>query len=366
MSGTLIKLMAFPLIAPADSDGQTYRGFLSVHVHLSDPTHKLPLAVYGEPALQKLLLGKEELLQKRIGRCEDISVLLTDLKEILETCSTYPSPAHISAERYTTLFNEIDKLGFGTVKNMGDTMEHITFEYRDTSERTYEIEASIPADYPLSAPLIKVDLPQPPSALTTTSLTDHIHHIHSLIHQYQDYFNCMDEIDTYGQILDPDHPRGVDTWRRIALTHHCSVHIEIQPDTPRYLPRVRFFGAEKRTTHLWSQWQKATSSWCNEDTPWKNLKCILSDVLIDQVQKEQGQGEDVECGICYAYKLDHTVQETPDTICVNDLCNRGFHPTCLYEWLRSNPNSTRSFNVLFGQCPYCSEFYTSIQHESMT
>jgi hypothetical protein len=38
---------------------------------------------------------------------------------------------------------------------------------------------------------------------------------------------------------------------------------------------------------------------------------------------------DVECGICYAYKLNDTT--IPDIICTNQSCIRGFHYQCLYE-----------------------------------
>lgn len=38
---------------------------------------------------------------------------------------------------------------------------------------------------------------------------------------------------------------------------------------------------------------------------------------------------DLECGICYSYKLDHG--ELPEVICSNSSCNRGFHSLCLYE-----------------------------------
>jgi hypothetical protein len=38
---------------------------------------------------------------------------------------------------------------------------------------------------------------------------------------------------------------------------------------------------------------------------------------------------DIECGICYSYKLNNS--DTPDIICSNISCSRGFHYQCLYE-----------------------------------
>jgi hypothetical protein len=41
---------------------------------------------------------------------------------------------------------------------------------------------------------------------------------------------------------------------------------------------------------------------------------------------------DIECGICYSYKLNNT--SIPDVICSNESCSRGFHHPCLYEVIK--------------------------------
>lgn len=118
-----------------------------------------------------------------------------------------------------------------------------------------------------------------------------------------------------------------------------------------------------------------------DDTPYTNLKRLLGQELVPKAGadgKSQDTQSDIECGICYAYKILHPKHshQVPDAVCANYQCNRGFHPYCLYEvwitiqqklvttrthhtallqWLRSNPTTTRSFNVLFGNCPYCNE-----------
>ncbi|OAD77547.1 hypothetical protein PHYBLDRAFT_141427 [Phycomyces blakesleeanus NRRL 1555(-)] len=336
--------MAFPLIAPVDSEGKVYRGFLSIHnvdysieIHLPDRLHKQNLAIFGEPTLQSLVKDKEDLIQKKIGQCEDINLLLTDLKEILETQAAVNTTTNFSAERYVVLLNELDILGFDVVKDMSDIMDQITFE--DQSNRTHQIRAHIPTDYPLTAPTLTIDLPCSPPALLSTSLSDHIHHIYSLVSNYKDFFDCMDELDVHCRILDPDNPRTGDSWRRVALSHHCSVHIDINPDAPRDIPRARFFGAEKRSGELRIAWQQGSHAWDTSQTLFVNMKQILKDALVDLTKpQEESNHNEVECGICYAYKLDQSVQETPD-------------------WLRSSPASTRSFNVLFGKCPYCGEWF---------
>lgn len=59
-----------------------------------------------------------------------------------------------------------------------------------------------------------------------------------------------------------------------------------------------------------------------------NLLTIFQLVPNDkQEQEDYTNASDIECAICYSYKLENG--ETPETIC--KLCNRGFHSTCLYQ-----------------------------------
>ncbi|EPQ19159.1 E3 ubiquitin-protein ligase FANCL, partial [Myotis brandtii] len=60
----------------------------------------------------------------------------------------------------------------------------------------------------------------------------------------------------------------------------------------------------------------------------------------------------MDCGICYAYQLDGAI---PDQVCDYSQCGQPFHQICLYEWLRGLQTSRQSFNILFGECPYCSK-----------
>ncbi|CAN0864986.1 E3 ubiquitin-protein ligase FANCL [Linum grandiflorum] len=44
-----------------------------------------------------------------------------------------------------------------------------------------------------------------------------------------------------------------------------------------------------------------------------------------------------------------------DYTCENTNCSRAFHSVCLGDWLRSITTTRQSFDVLFGNCPYCSD-----------
>lgn len=72
----------------------------------------------------------------------------------------------------------------------------------------------------------------------------------------------MEELDNETRILDPEKPQRRDTWRRIALLNHCSLHVEIDPMHPRSnFQSLRFFGNEKRVGKLWEMWQKVNQEW---------------------------------------------------------------------------------------------------------
>ena len=43
--------------------------------------------------------------------------------------------------------------------------------------------------------------------------------------------------------------------------------------------------------------------------------------------------------------------QLPDFIC--NTCGQAFHQLCVSDWLQSVPSTRRSFNMLFGSCPYC-------------
>ena len=40
-------------------------------------------------------------------------------------------------------------------------------------------------------------------------------------------------------------------------------------------------------------------------------------------------------------------------ICADQRCGQGYHHECLMEWIKSVLGAKQSFNVMFGECPYC-------------
>ncbi|KAI8087998.1 WD-repeat region-domain-containing protein [Gilbertella persicaria] len=249
---------------------------------------------------------------------------LTELKEIIEpSLQTNHGVFRYVHDRSTFIFNELVKIGFDRVHHIDQDMTKLTFSTIDAALRTHLITFSLPAQYPLVPPrLTGYHLPVSMDITSCSHLQDMLNQHQSLINQYQPLFDCMDDLDQHMRILEPDHPTRTDCWRRIALGHHCSLEIELNPDMPRQnKPKVRFFGNANRVHELKQLWHAKT--W-HQDQPIHTNLLDLCQVTGDQ---SESSVNDVECGICYAYKLNGT--DTPDIICA--LCNRGFHDECLYQ-----------------------------------
>ncbi|CEI97836.1 hypothetical protein RMCBS344292_11961 [Rhizopus microsporus] len=219
----------------------------------------------------------------------------------------------------------------------------IIIRRRDMSDREHELKVILPSNYPFTAPHIIADTPVPiQSSLSLTtivrqhqtiidqsslSLTTIVRQHQTIIGQHQDLFNCLDDLDRHMRILEPEHPKRSELWRKIALSHHCSLYLEIvDPLLPFNKPQIRLFGSESRVENLRRVWDQA--KW-NKSLPLHtNLLTIFQLVPNDkQEQEDYTNASDIECAICYSYKLENG--ETPETIC--KLCNRGFHSTCLYQ-----------------------------------
>ena len=81
-----------------------------------------------------------------------------------------------------------------------------------------------------------------------------------------------------------------------------------------------------------------------------NLEFILGMAFMSPAEVDV-ETFSVECGICYTYKLDGKI---PEKVCDDRRCGRPFHQSCLIEWIRALPETRQSFDMLFGECPYCS------------
>ena len=181
------------------------------------------------------------------------------------------------------------------------------------------------------------------------------------------------------------------THRRVAVAPHASILIEhLDPAAPYAVPTsVRFLGKDSIVAPLRARFSRTLQqTWdtSGKSTLRQNLENILGCTLPCPSDSKKSSspsaatttaetGDDrfgftADCAICYSYRLTEQTanfassssstdssgkQSIPDVVCSNTRCSRSFHRSCLSEWLRGLPNASRSFETLFGHCPYCFE-----------
>ncbi|KAI7869845.1 Fanconi anemia complex, subunit FancL, WD-repeat containing domain protein [Mucor mucedo] len=227
---------------------------------------------------------------------------LTELKEILEsvplekTVKTF----NYSSGRYTSIYAELTRIGFDRIHSMSDTMNEIVFVTRDKGEREHLLRVSLSNEYPFVPAQISSDLPKEmtPKPYLYQVLEEH----ESIINKYQPLFDSLDDLDKHMRIIEPEHPKRNDLWRRIALGHHCSFHIQLDPDYQNTKPGlIRFFGSSNRVQDLKAKWK--SYAWNKQESLSVNL---LNSFQIESsnTNNDYTNTSDIECGICYSYKLD--------------------------------------------------------------
>jgi E3 ubiquitin-protein ligase FANCL len=87
--------------------------------------------------------------------------------------------------------------------------------------------------------------------------------VKELINEHTLLFDELENLDNHAFILDPTHPKREHTYRRLALGHHCSLHIDItNPKNPRSDPPVmQLYGSESRIANWRDAMDRNLGSW---------------------------------------------------------------------------------------------------------
>ncbi len=258
---------------------------------------------------------------------------------------------------YDRLIREMDLVGWDRLVHIDNAMSSLELCLRDAADRPHSLLVGLPLDYPESAPTCSANLPIELTLRWNSGccLGDAVDQVERQLELYQDFWDVMDDWDTNTWVLEPDYPSRSATFRRIAIGSHCSLHVSIKPLRPRAVCECRFLGSDARVNPIRQQLNARLHLWDRKLTPRHNLETIL-DLEFPSPRTSEKKDFSLECGICYAYKLEGAF---PDRVCENARCGRPFHRACLYEWLKSLPSSRQSFNTVFGVCPYCSTAITS-------
>uniref|UniRef100_A0A452RST8 FA complementation group L n=1 Tax=Ursus americanus TaxID=9643 RepID=A0A452RST8_URSAM len=324
-----------PLLLPQNRAKTVYEGFISVQgcdfhlrVVLPEDLQMKNARLLCSWQLRAILNGYHQIVQQRMQHSPDLMSFMMELKMILEValknrqeCYAPPPPPQF----YSSLIEEIGTLGWDKLVYVDTCLSTIKLKAEDASGRKHLITLKLKAKYPAESPDCFVDFPVSFSVSWTpqSSLVSIYGQFLAALESLKAFWDVMDEIDEKTWVLEPEKPTRSATARRIALV-------------------VKPLGIKlSRNIHLWDP----------ENSLLQNLKDVLEIDFPARANLEKSDFS-MDCGICYAYQLDGAI---PDQVCDNSQCGQPFHQICLYEWLRGLLTSRQSFNIIFGECPYCSK-----------
>ncbi|KAL0450124.1 UNVERIFIED_CONTAM: E3 ubiquitin-protein ligase FANCL [Sesamum latifolium] len=236
------------------------------------------------------------------------------------------------------IYSEVEEVGWEHLVKMGEDLTFLSFRVMDTKGRVHILEITLDETYPSCPPSVSADVPYNFSLewSSHSKLRDVVQQFQKHVDKLQDFWSTLDDIDRSFWVTDPKHSHYAMSYRQIKLGSDCSIILSINANDPLSLPEAK------------------------EKSFPENLARVF-DTQLPQPPHVQKNEEQVECGICYAQylpiddELGAKSGSATDYTCENGNCNRAFHSVCLGDWLRSITTTRQSFDVLFGNCPYCSD-----------
>ncbi|XP_016740868.1 E3 ubiquitin-protein ligase FANCL isoform X1 [Gossypium hirsutum] len=274
-----------------------------------------------------------------------------------------------SSSFYSTVYSEIEEVGWDHLVRAGGDLSFLIFRVLDMKGRVHVMEIQLDKAYPRVPPMVSADVPYIFNLKWSMNsrLKNLVQQFEKHLEKLQGFWSTLDEIDRSLQIVDSKQASRAIPSRQIhvGLTiwysgNDCFIILFIDINDPRSLPECRFMGLGNTVNSLRKTWKRNVDKWERDKAFLENLECLLNTQLPRLADEETNNHLD-ECGICYAQYLPIGDELGPQTgsatdyTCENNSCSKAFHSMCLVDWLRSITTTRQSFNVLFGNCPYCSE-----------
>ncbi|XP_061601054.1 E3 ubiquitin-protein ligase FANCL [Cololabis saira] len=351
-----------PLLLPVNAQRTVYDGFITVQERDFRLRIQLPPDQQLKRAklhccwqLKHLLRGYEHIVKQRLQQSSDLSGFLVELKTVLEVglkrrpeCRSMPPPQY-----YSQLISEMETLGWDKMLGIDVEFQTLKLKAEDSSGRQHILSVKLKSKHPMEAPECSADLPLPLAVTWTPQST--LQQLYGqfllVLRSLTEFWDVLDEVDGRTWVLEPEKPSRSDTMRRIAIGNNVSIKVELNPRHPRMLPECCLLGAEHVVTPLRDKLNANMHLWNPDAGVMHNLQDVL-EIQFPSPATHDKSSFNLDCGICYAYRLESAV---PDQVCNDPRCGQPFHQACLYEWLRALPSSRQSFNLVFGECPYCSK-----------
>ena len=268
----------------------------------------------------------------------------------------------LSSSFCRSVYSEIEEVGWEHLVKLDHDLMILSFRILDKKGRAHIMEIELEKAYPRCPPSISVDVPY--TFNLEWSVNSRLKHVVQQFQEHleklQEFWCTLDNIDKSLWVVYPKEPSRATSCREINLGNDCFIMLSINVNDPRSLPECRFMGSDPIVNSLRKKWTRNSKRWVKDKSLVENLDSALETSLPGppDVHKNEQQ---VECGICYAQflpideELGAKSGSGTDYTCENTSCSRAFHSVCLGDWLRSITTTRQSFNVLFGNCPYCSD-----------
>ncbi|KAG4212182.1 hypothetical protein ERO13_A02G148500v2 [Gossypium hirsutum] len=256
----------------------------------------------------------------------------------------------------------IEEVGWEHLVRAGGDLSFLIFRVLDKKGRVHVMEIQLDKAYPRVPPMVSADVPYVFNLKWSMNsrLKNLVQQFEKHLEKLQAFWSTLDEIDRSLQIVDSKQASRAIPSRQIHVGNGCFIILFIDNNDPRSLPECRFMGLGNTVNSLRKTWKRNVDKWERDKAFLENLECLLNTQLPRLADAETNNHLD-ECGICYAQYLPIGDELGPQTgsatdyTCENNSCSKAFHSMCLVDWLRSITTTRQSFNVLFGNCPYCSE-----------
>lgn len=268
----------------------------------------------------------------------------------------------MSSSFYRSVYSEIEEVGWKHLVRLGEDLTFLSLRILDGRGTVHIMEIQLDETYPKCPPTISADVPYIFTLewSAKSRLKDVVQQFSEHLEKLQEFWSTLENIDQSLWVVDPNQPSRAISYRRVNIGNDCFIMLSINADDPTSLPECRFMGSDQMVNSLIKLWRANSKKWTKNKSFSENLASVLETRLPGPPDVEK-KDQQVECGICYAQCLPNDDElgdksgSGTDYICDNTNCSKAFHSICLGDWLRSITTTRQSFNVLFGNCPYCSD-----------
>ncbi|KAK4341103.1 hypothetical protein RND71_039604 [Anisodus tanguticus] len=267
-----------------------------------------------------------------------------------------------SSSFYRRIYSEVEEIGWEHLVRFGEDLRLLSFRVMDKKGRVHILQITLDGTYPNHPPSVSADVPYLFNMKWSINsrLKDVVQQFQKHLEKLQDFWNLMDDIDHSLLVSDLRYPQRALSHRQLNISNDCNFVLSIDANDPTSLPDCRFLGSDSEAERLRTMWRRNCKNWMRDKPFSENLAQVL-DIQLHGPSSIPKTDPQTECGICYAQylpiddELGAKSGSGTDCTCENNSCSRAFHSVCLEDWLRSITTTRQSFDVLFGNCPYCSD-----------